>query len=279
MSPRRAAAKAAVPVPVVDTSDCAFDRGTHSYTIAGVPVVSVMQVLNEIGFVDFSGVPAEILAAAQARGSYVHSVLHYLLEDDFDLDDVDSRFRGYIDSALRWHEKARMRPLRHPVTNNPIAVEYRFWDAEKRFAGTLDYLAWDPDDVLAITDFKTGLPSEVGAPLQTAAYEHGVRLTLFPDHRFPIRRRAVKLFPDGRPGRVEPYADERDLGMFFSALECVKFQRERPDELENARLMLTLDMSYMDAVGALVARGIPRTVAFAAISCANFKRNRLRYAA
>jgi hypothetical protein len=227
----RRQAKAALAIPVVDTAGCAFDREQHAYTIDGAPVPSVTQVLTEIGFVDFSMIPGEILAAAQARGTYVHQVLHYLLENDFDLDDVDARFRGYVDSALGFLDRAQLRGLTHPVTGAPIAVEYQFWDRLRRFAGTMDYVAWDPDDVLSINDWKTGEPDDVAAPLQTAAYEHGVRLTLFPDHKFPIRRRAVKLFKDGRPGRVEPYGPEtghsyhQDIGTFFSALNCINYRR------------------------------------------------------
>jgi hypothetical protein len=230
MSQRRAP-KLLPALPVVDTSGCVFDRETHLYTIAGATVPSVTQVLNDVGFVDFSMVPKHTLEAAQARGNYVHQVLHYYLENDFDLGDVDERFRGYVDSAIRFLESARLRGLTHPETGTPIAVEYRFWDRVRRFAGTMDYVAWDPDDVLAINDWKTGEPDDVAAPLQTAAYEHGLRVTLFPDHRFPIRRRAVKLFADGKPGRVEPYGLEtghsyrQDLDMFFSALNCVHYRR------------------------------------------------------
>ncbi len=228
MSPRRAKP---APLPVVDTTDCSFDREAHAYVIAGVQVPSVTQVLNDVGFVDFSSVPRQVLEQAQARGTYVHQVLHYYLENDYDLVDVDERFRGYVDSAIAFLDLAKLRPLAHPETGAPIAVEYRFWDRDRRFAGTMDYVAWDPDDVLSITDWKTGEPDDVAAPLQTAAYEHGLRLTLFPDHRFPIRRRAVKLFKDGRPGRVEPYGPEtghtyiQDIGTFFAALNVVHYRR------------------------------------------------------
>jgi hypothetical protein len=227
MSPRRQFRSAVVPaVPLVDTTGCTFDRDKHLYTIDGVVIPSVTQVLEEERFVDFSMIPSETLEQAQARGTYVHQVLHAYLEEDFDLEDTDPRFRGYIDSALAFLTAAHLRPLRNEA-GVPIAVEYRFWDRTRGVAGTIDYVAWDPDDVLTINDWKTGEPTDVAAALQTAAYEYGLRLTLFPDHKFPIRRRAVKLHRDGRPGRVEPYTDIRDLGMFFTALSCVHFRRNR----------------------------------------------------
>jgi hypothetical protein len=147
-----------------------FDPVAHTYRIGELVVPSVTQVLNEEKFIDFSKVPDATLAHAQARGTYCHTVLHYYLEGDFDLADVDEHFRGYIDSALEYLDVARMKPLRN-ADGMPIAVEYRFWDSERKFAGTMDYLAWDPDDILAVSDWKTGEPSDVAAPLQTAAYE------------------------------------------------------------------------------------------------------------
>ena len=221
MTPSHALAAAA-------PSQFAFDPEKHLYTIDGITVPSVTQVLEEERFIDFSGIPDETLEQAKARGTYVHTVLHYYLEGDFDLADVDERFRGYIDSALEYLAVTRMKPLRNR-DGVPIAVEYRFWDHERRFAGTMDYLAWDPDEILAINDWKTGEPSDVAAPLQTAAYEYGVRKfllpTVIPKYKKPIRRRAVKLFRAGKCGRPEPYDDPRDLGMFFCALSCVHFRR------------------------------------------------------
>lgn len=223
---RRSAAAATVAPPSV----CTFDPDTHRYAIDGIEVPSVTQVLDEERFIDFSKVPADTLAQAQARGTYVHTVLHYYLEGDFDLADVDPRFRGYVDSALEYLAIAGMKPLRGP-DGVPIAVEYRFWDPVRRFAGTMDYLAWDPDEVLAINDWKTGEPSDVAAPLQTAAYEYGVRTfllpTVLPKYKKYLRRRAVKLFRDGKCGRPDPYDDPRDLALFFNALTCVHFRRNR----------------------------------------------------
>ena len=208
--------------------ETSFDQATHTYRLGGLVVPSVTQVLNEERFIDFSMVPDGILQAAQDRGTYVHAVLHAYLEDDFDLADTDPRFRGYIDSALAYLAELKKTPLRD-ATGTAIAVEYRFWHRARMFAGTVDYVGWDPDGVLSIDDWKTGQPTDVAASLQTAAYECGLRdcllPTLEPHYTGRIRRRAIKLFADGRPGRVECYADPRDLSMFFTALSCVWFRR------------------------------------------------------
>src|SRR3954468_9025432 len=151
---------------------CAFDAGAHVYSIDGCDVPSVTQVLNEERFIDFSRVPADTLDEAQRRGTYVHQVLHYYLEGDFDLDDCDPRFRGYVDSALEYLGRANKRPL--IIDGAVIAIEYRFWHRARMFAGTMDYLGWDPDGVLSIDEWKTVQPSDVAAPLHLPVYQRGV---------------------------------------------------------------------------------------------------------
>jgi hypothetical protein len=226
MARRRAAAVDAAPL----TPTLAFDEATHTYTVDGRPIPSVTQVLNEEGFIDFSMVPNGTLERAQFRGRYVHAVIHLLLEGDFDLADCADEFRPYVDSALLYLATLKKRPLRN-AEGRAIAVEWRFWHLTRMFAGTIDYLGWDEDDVLSIDDWKTGEPEDVAAALQTAAYEAGVRTCLLPTHLptydAPIRRRAVKLYRDGRPGRAEPYTDPRDLAMFYTALSCVHFRRNK----------------------------------------------------
>lgn len=223
----------------VATPICAFDRDAHIYTVNGIVTPSVTQVLEEERFIDFSMVPELTLDQAKARGTYVHTVLHYYREGDFDIDDTDPRFRGYVDSALEYLATVKKRQLRDPVTGAVIGVEFRFWHLRRYFAGTIDDVGYDEDGVLAIDDWKTGEPTDVAAALQTSAYELGLREGMYlnaqeelvgpllPNHKKPIRRRAVKLFKDGRPGRPEPYTDTRDLGQFLNALTCVHFRRNR----------------------------------------------------
>ena len=203
-----------------------FDPDTHTYTYGGRVMPSVTQVLADIRLIDFSDIPPGTLAEAQARGTYVHQVMHAVLEDDFDLADCDPRFRPYVDSGLRYTAEAKLRPVRD-ASGRSIAVEWRFWHVRRWFAGTIDYVALDPDDILTIIDWKTGQPTDVAASLQTGAYELGVRDYLAPSINYagPIRRRAVKLFRDGATGKPEPYDDPKDLAVFLSALTCVHFKR------------------------------------------------------
>lgn len=204
----------------IDTFTRLFDLDTHTYTADGRILPSVTQVLTDQRFIDFSNVPADVMADARARGSYVHAVMHAILENDFDLEDCDPRFRGYVDSGLGYLDTAKL---------TPVHVEWRFWHVRRWFAGTVDYIAWNPDGVLVISDWKTGHPIDVAAALQTAAYELGVRDYLLPTlggvYSGPIQRQAIKLHKDGTPARPEPYTDPRDLHQFLAALSCVHYRR------------------------------------------------------
>ena len=215
-----------------------FDEEHHAYLIDGVVVPSVTQVLTDERFIDFSNVPNGIREDAMYRGRYVHAVLHYALENDYDLDDCDPRYRGYVDSAFAYLADVGKKPLRDP-NGQSVAVEFRFWHVARMFAGTIDYVGVDADGALSIDDWKTGSPVDVAASIQTAAYECGLRQSaLFRATGYdgPIKRRAVKLHRDGRPGTPEPYNDPRDLAVFFAALTCVHFRRNTCRHPAAARL-------------------------------------------
>jgi hypothetical protein len=218
--------------PVLDRSRLidigSFDPDPHTYALDGVQLPSVTQVLDAEMLRSFDHVPRDIRDAALYRGTYVHRAIHYRAEDDLDLDDVDPRFRGYLVSLDAYQADLKKRPLRD-THGHVCGFEFRFWHRRRMFAGTVDDVGFDDDGVLAIDDYKTGDPHDVSAALQTAAYESGLRESLAPalDYVGPIRRRAVRLFRDGSPGRPEPYADPRDLAMFYCALSLVHFRRNR----------------------------------------------------
>ena len=217
----------------VDGHVCRFVEDSHTYSIDTIRVVSVTQALNEIRFIDFSMVPGETLLAAQQRGTRVHKAIHFYLERDLYLDEpfLPPEEMGYFESALG-HIRAAGAETLHDADGKPIGVELRFWNWTTWHAGTIDWATIDPDGVVTIRDWKTGEPSDVAAPLQTAAYEAGARRWLDTYHPHlrkrikakGIRRQAVKLFKDGRPGRVDPYTDHRDVLQWNCALSNAQFK-------------------------------------------------------
>ena len=163
-------------------SQITFDAERHLYTLRGLPVPSVTQVLRSANYVSFyqdltdkiaegalspaDGVYALIqrgarLTAARDRGQRVHAALQYMLEDDLDDSSLDAEVRGYLESGRAY--------LAAHVTEMKRA-EMRVYSLRHGFAGTCDLLAVHDDGFLSVDDFKSGEPDAVAADLQTAAY-------------------------------------------------------------------------------------------------------------
>jgi hypothetical protein len=86
-----------------DTSDMlAFDHEAHRYTLDGVELPSVTQVLERCGLIDFSRVPSAILRGAKDRGTAVHTACHYFNENDLDLADFKLTFPEYWPYLSAW---------------------------------------------------------------------------------------------------------------------------------------------------------------------------------
>jgi hypothetical protein len=199
---------------------CRFVESSHTYSVDAQRVVSVTQALNEMRFIDFSMVPGDTLRHAQERGTRVHKAIHYYLEKDLYLDEpfLPEEEMGYFESALG-HIRAAGAETLHDKSGVPIGVELRFWQwGGNPHAGTLDWVTIDPDGVVTLRDWKSGQPSDVAAPIQTAAYEKGARAWLEAYHPHlrkrikskGFRRMAVKLHKNGKPGTVYEYTDYRD---------------------------------------------------------------------
>jgi len=213
-------------VPLLD-----FDPEAHVYRLDGVAVPSVTQVLRQTGYVTLEGVPEGVLEEARARGRRVHRALHFLLEGDLDLATVDVGDRGYLESAQAY--------LAQDV-RRVAAIEQRVHSTRYGCAGTLDLLAVHVDGYPSIDDFKTGEPTDVAADLQTAAYQGFILEAIAAGDvawwqvigggALPrvIRRRSIRLFADGRPGKPRVYTDHRDYARFLRALSVVHDQRARP---------------------------------------------------
>jgi hypothetical protein len=203
-----------------------FDPQLHAYTLQGVPVPSVTQVLKATGYIRLDGIRPDVLEHARDRGQRVHQALQFFFEDDLDESSVDGEVLGYVTSARRYIDRHVRRVLR---------AEMRLWSTRHGFAGTADLLAVHVDGHPFVGDFKTGDPSDVAADLQLAAYliallEMRVAdADLGRDLRAPlIRRRSIRLYGDGRMGTETQYSDSRDATRFLNALNVVHDLAKRP---------------------------------------------------
>lgn len=215
-----------------------FEPLSHVYTLDGRVVPSVTGILRYAGLIDFSSIPGPVLEKARARGSVVHSAVHYFNENDLDLDAFFRDFpdwTGYLEAWLRFTDQRQFKAA---------LSEHRVASRRYQVAGTVDcfgYLDGEP----VLLDFATGNPADVAKDLQTAAYyalglewagdgDDPALATFLSSARGGVRRYGVALRKDGT-FRVEPYtgaADFRDFLTLVAAHRIVTTRRGAVADLE-----------------------------------------------
>jgi len=193
-----------------------FDPATHIYTFEGERLPSVTGMLKYGGLIDFSQIPADILAAAQRRGSTVHQAIHYFNENDLDVEDFVRKFPDYAGYLQAWITFCAQEHFL------PLLNEYRVVSRRHRVAGTLDTLGVLNGRPVLI-DYATGRPEDVCKNLQTAAYLGLAMEASLEDRKlqkffnsYPVvKRKAVALHKDGT-FTVEPYDEPTDFREFLA---------------------------------------------------------------
>lgn len=189
-----------------------FQESTHTYTLDGVRVPSVTQILKPM--YSFYGVPDEVLQAKAELGTNVHRACELLDNDDLDEDSEEGLaalepIAGYLAGYKKF--KADKKPV-------VIANEQRLYHPLHKYAGTIDRrLAfggsiWD-------VDLKSTVAMSPLVGVQTAAYS-AMFLTV---DKTPARRGALQLFPDGNY-KLHEFTDPTDFSVFLSLLTIQRFK-------------------------------------------------------
>lgn len=197
-----------------------FDQATHAYSIQGVRVPSVTQILEDTGIVDFSFIPRETREMALHRGSMVH--LACQLYDERDLAD------GSVDQAIVPYLNAWKRFL---VESGFVIeeIEQRGFNERFRYAGTADRIG-RLNGMPTIVDIKTNqIPNAIR--LQLAAYCEF--------RRFPttIGRAGVELHADEtyRLVTIPVKQHTQDFNDFCCALRVYQLKREMSPRKEDRK--------------------------------------------
>jgi len=207
-----------------------FDAATHVYTLDGVRVPSVTQILKDSGLIDFSGIPESILEAARVRGTTVHQAIAYFNDGDLDLEQFRIDFPDYVGYLEGWLTFCAQRDF------VPIVNECRIASRRYQVAGTLDTIG-ELDGEAVLLDYATGNPEDVSKDYQTAAYHRlalewadqrdaDPRLVAFFTKHTLVRRYGVALKRDGSFA-LHPYNDPGDFRKFLTLVEAQRIVRAR----------------------------------------------------
>jgi len=136
-----------------------FDEALHQYTLDGIVIPSVTQIIKAGGlYPDFSVIPADVLEWKRNLGTQVHAATE--LDDMDNLGDYDPQISGYIQA---WRE------FKAVTGFTPVSIEQRIYHKQHKYAGTLDRIGIiNGENVLL--DIKTGPIDLTTVGPQTAAY-------------------------------------------------------------------------------------------------------------
>jgi hypothetical protein len=190
-----------------------FDEETHVYSVNGVRIPSVTQVLQDVGIVDYSFIPAEQRELYLARGRRVHAMTHFDDEGDLDEGTVAEDERGYLEAWRRFRGQHCPTPM--------LRIEKRYFHPTYRYAGTIDRLT----AAITLIDAKSGhTPWWVG--VQLAAYGELVQLN---EGVTVGRHIAVELHEDGtfRECRELVSNHRANLNTFYAALRIYHAKQKK----------------------------------------------------
>lgn len=188
--------------------DLQFDEQTHTYTVGGVRVPSVTEVLKPLQC--FDGIAEEVLERKRDLGSRVHAATQFLDEDDLDESSIEPDVAPYLRAYTRFLAGTGARV---------VLNEQRVYSA-LGYAGTLDRLVEIKREQWLI-DYKTCLSVPLSVGPQTAAYLRAL-LAERPD-LLHTKRAALLLRRDGT-FRFKPLTGSDDWSAFMACLALHNFR-------------------------------------------------------
>lgn len=177
-------------IPKID-----FDEERHLYTLGGLTLPSVTQVMEPMSLMLYRDVPEQMLDSAADRGTRAHEQISNFVR--YGIMESDEDTQPYVDAFLRFNQDRR------PVW---AASELRVFHALMGYAGTIDLIGYiEPDDGTGVDviDLKcTSVFHPVMLSTQIGAYAEALR-----SQGIAVRRRyGLQLLKTGKY-RFEQVAD------------------------------------------------------------------------
>lgn len=163
---------------------------------------------------DFSAVPPDRLERAQDRGTKVHQCLHYLNENDLNIETVDPAIQGYVKGYQKLLTECKIRPI---AIEKKMVVPDFLVDAEGNpigLGGTPDLICW-LNGRRVLIDYKTCAVLSKSTALQLMGYKL-LWERLYPNFLI-YEWYSLKLKPDGTY-KLTPYEDPDDRRAFIDTM-------------------------------------------------------------
>lgn len=190
-----------------------FARQGHRYTVSGMVIPSVTQVIDEQ--MPYENIPHDVREDAKLRGDLVHRMTARL-DNGLSADEAgEVGLGGYIEAWKRFK-------LERGLLIE--GIEERVYNRKHRYAGTVDRICrlLIPDNLLSVLDIKSGIPQPESA-WQTAAYLAAANEDRLGER--VVNRYLLYLASDGRYNLVKN-EEKADMDAFLAAL-TIKLWRLR----------------------------------------------------
>lgn len=193
-----------------------FEPVQHVYSLRGVKLPSVTQIMQPMSLMLYEGIPSNTLSEAADRGTRAHEQISNYVA--YGIVETDEDTECYMRAFLQFEEHYR------PVW---IGSEYRTYHKLMRYAGTLDLIGYiQPDDGTGVDVIDIKCTSEyhpVMLATQLAGYAEALK-----SHGIQIRKRyGLQLQRNGVP-RFEEVADGYKTFLHCLALVNAMAAERRP---------------------------------------------------
>lgn len=189
-----------------------LDEETHRYFVGEDEYEAVSKILEAL---ELSHRFSNLDAFYSIRGRAVHSAVEMVDKSSLDRDSLDPIIRPYVDAYLLFLRQSGY---------TPVETEFGMYDAEFRFAGTVDKIGM-LNGRLGILDVKTG-QIDPAVDLQLSAYAY-LWNKYHPDRKAEWRY-ALQLREDGTYNLVTKYSKTDTL--IWEAV-MVKFRGKPEDRI------------------------------------------------
>ena len=196
-----------------------FDPTKWEYRLGGILLDHPTGYLKELGFIyDGNHQRRDGLDAFQV-GKFAHRGLELYAHGKLDLNTVDNRLRGYIESGIRWFDKN---------VTEVLGVEERLYNSTYMIAWTLDLRCRTKmSSRIAIPDYTIA----ANAPWKRFQTSHYSLLAETTD----VDRGCVHLKEDGSLANWVPHNNPNDAQMALSFLNTARELRANNIRLQRRR--------------------------------------------
>jgi len=193
-------------VRLLENDGLVFDEAHHIYTLNGIVLPSVTQIMTPLRESNYGGIPEYVLQRAADRGTAVHQAIDIYL--DYGVIDIDPRYSEYVDAFLKWMGE---------VNPTIIATEQAIYHPSMMYCGTADCVCEIGGKTVLIDYKTTSTVHDKLVRVQLQAYEsalveHGIKIE---------EKRILQLKSGGEYAEYIYPAMDTEAWRVFTALKTV----------------------------------------------------------